>query len=194
MFVVHCFAFFLNYLDREERERRGVERVRVRERDREREPVALLCFSFWFLVTAIVLCLLLTMPWVGLQCVIVVFPDCHEFNLVPSPDFYGDWSWKKFTAILLSFRWFKKECCQLQAKVCAHKVLVSLNIFYFQQIANYSVQYIQFIRKLGLERKHKLKKFFSCDRVHCDIWYWLTAMSSLPRIFLLGGLTVPTWP
>ena len=46
MFVVHCFAFFLNYLDREERERRGVERVRVRERDREREPVALLCFSF----------------------------------------------------------------------------------------------------------------------------------------------------
>ena len=37
------------------------------------------------------------------------------------------------------------------------KESVSLvQIFYFQQITSYSVQYIQFIRKLGLERKRKL--------------------------------------
>ena len=28
---------------------------------------------------------------------------------------------------------------------------ISLNIFYFQQITSYTVQYIQFIRKLGLK-------------------------------------------
>ena len=37
----------------------------------------------------------------------------------------------------------------------------SLNIFYFQQKTSYTVQYIQFIRKLGLERKRKLIEFFS---------------------------------
>ena len=46
---------------------------------------------------------------------------------------------------------------------------VSLNIFYFQQITSYTVQYIQFIRKLGLERKRKLIEFFSYYRVHCDM-------------------------
>ena len=45
----------------------------------------------------------------------------------------------------------------------------SLNIFYFQQITSYTVQYIQFIRKLGLERKRKLIEFFSYYRVHCDM-------------------------
>ena len=45
---------------------------------------------------------------------------------------------------------------------------VSLNKFYFQQITSYTVQYIQFIRKLGLERKRKLIEFFSYYRVH---WY-----------------------
>ena len=40
---------------------------------RKREPVALLELSFLCLVTVDVL--LLTMPWVGRQCVIVVFPD-----------------------------------------------------------------------------------------------------------------------
>ena len=44
----------------------------------------------------------------------------------------------------------------------------SLNIFYFQQITSYTVQYIQFIRKLGLERKRKLIEFFYY-RVHCDM-------------------------
>ena len=46
---------------------------------------------------------------------------------------------------------------------------VSLNIFYFQQITSYTVQYIQFIRKLGLEGKRKLIEFFSYYRVHCDM-------------------------
>ena len=45
----------------------------------------------------------------------------------------------------------------------------SLNIFYFQQITSYTVQYIQFIGKLGLERKRKLIEFFSYYRVHCDM-------------------------
>ena len=37
--------------------------------------VALHCLSFQCLVTVIVLWLFLTVPWAGLQCVIVVFPD-----------------------------------------------------------------------------------------------------------------------
>ena len=48
-------------------------------------------------------------------------------------------------------------------------IRLSLNIFYFQQITSYTVQYIQFIRKLGLERKRKLIEFFSYYRVHCDM-------------------------
>ena len=40
-----------------------------------RELVALLCLSSWCLVTVIVLWLLLAVPWVGLQCLIVVFSD-----------------------------------------------------------------------------------------------------------------------
>ena len=44
-------------------------------REEERELVALLLLSFGFLVTANVLWLFLMVLWVGLQCVIVVFPD-----------------------------------------------------------------------------------------------------------------------
>ena len=40
---------------------------------------AFLCLSFWRRVTIIVLLPLLTVPWVGLQCVIVVFPDKNQF-------------------------------------------------------------------------------------------------------------------
>ena len=47
--------------------------------------------------------------------------------------------------------------------------MFSLNIFYFQQITSYTVQYIQFKRKLGLERKRKLIEFFSYYRLHCDM-------------------------
>ena len=45
---------------------------------RKRELVALLCLSLWCLVTFYVLWLFLT---VGLQCVIVVFPD-HRHLLI----------------------------------------------------------------------------------------------------------------
>ena len=41
----------------------------------KRELVALFCLSSWCLVTVIVLWLFLTVPWIDLQCVIVVFPD-----------------------------------------------------------------------------------------------------------------------
>ena len=37
--------------------------------------VALLCSSAWCLVVVIVLWLLLAVPWIGLQCVIVVLSD-----------------------------------------------------------------------------------------------------------------------
>ena len=50
---------------------------------RKRELVALLLSSYVCLVTVYVLWLFLMMPWVGLHCVIVVFPDhTHFFNLV----------------------------------------------------------------------------------------------------------------
>ena len=42
---------------------------------RKRELVALLLFLHICLVTVNVLRLFLTVPWVGLQCMIVVFPD-----------------------------------------------------------------------------------------------------------------------
>ena len=42
---------------------------------RMRELVALLVLSYGCLVTVIVLWLFLTVSWVGMQCVIVVFPD-----------------------------------------------------------------------------------------------------------------------
>ena len=42
---------------------------------RKRELGAFLLLSYRCLVTVNVLCLFLTVPWIGLQCVIVVFPD-----------------------------------------------------------------------------------------------------------------------
>ena len=47
---------------------------------RKRKLVALLLLSYRCIVTINVLWLFLTMPWVGLQCVIVVFPD-HTYLL-----------------------------------------------------------------------------------------------------------------
>ena len=49
---------------------------------RKRELVALVLLPFGCLVTVNVLKLFLTMPWVGLQFVIVVFPD-HTHLLLP---------------------------------------------------------------------------------------------------------------
>ena len=48
---------------------------------RQRQLDALLLLSCRCIVTKIVLWLFLTVPWVGLQCVIVVFPD-HTHLLV----------------------------------------------------------------------------------------------------------------
>ena len=49
---------------------------------RKRELFALLYLSCWCLVTVNVLPLFLLVLWVGLQCVIVVFPD-HSHLLFP---------------------------------------------------------------------------------------------------------------
>ena len=46
---------------------------------RKRELVDLLLLSYGCLVTVNVLWLFLSVPWVGLQCVIVVFPDHTHF-------------------------------------------------------------------------------------------------------------------
>ena len=46
---------------------------------RKREQVALLLLCYGCLVTVNVLWLFLTVPWVGLQCIIVVFPDHTHF-------------------------------------------------------------------------------------------------------------------
>ena len=42
---------------------------------KKRKLVALLLLSYRCIVTVNVLLLFLTVPWVGLQCVVVVFPD-----------------------------------------------------------------------------------------------------------------------
>ena len=49
----------------------------------KRELVALLLLSYGCLVTVNVLLLFLMVPWVGLQCVIVIFPD-HTHLRFPS--------------------------------------------------------------------------------------------------------------
>ena len=41
----------------------------------KRDLVALLCLSSCSIVNAVGLWLFHTVPWVGLQCVIVIFPD-----------------------------------------------------------------------------------------------------------------------
>ena len=52
--------------------------------EEERELVALLLLSYGCLVTLNVLRLFLTVLWVGLQCVIVIFPD-HTHLLFCGP-------------------------------------------------------------------------------------------------------------
>ena len=56
---------------------------------RNRELVALLLLSFGCLVTVNILWPFLTVPWVGLQCVIVVLPDHTQFLTIMS--FVGVW-------------------------------------------------------------------------------------------------------
>ena len=47
----------------------------------KRELVALLCLSFWCLVTISFLRLFLSVPCIGLQCVTMVFPDHASFSV-----------------------------------------------------------------------------------------------------------------
>ena len=56
--------------------------------ERKRELVVLLLVSFGCLVTVNVLWLFLTVLWVGLQCVIVVFPD-HTHLLFAGTHFFS---------------------------------------------------------------------------------------------------------
>ena len=49
---------------------------------RKRKLVALILLSYRCIVTIHVLWLSLTVPWVGLQCVIVVFPDHTHFRIL----------------------------------------------------------------------------------------------------------------
>ena len=51
----------------------------------KRELVALLCLSSWCLVTVSGLRLFLTLLWVGLQCMIVVFLIIHTIFLHQGP-------------------------------------------------------------------------------------------------------------
>ena len=46
---------------------------------RKRKLAALLLLSYRCIVSIMVLWLFLTVPWVGLQCVMVVFPDHTHF-------------------------------------------------------------------------------------------------------------------
>ena len=57
---------------------------------KKRNLVALLLFSYRCIVTINILWLFLTVPWFGLQCVTVVFPD-HTHFFVPYA-VYGSYS------------------------------------------------------------------------------------------------------
>ena len=62
----------------------------------KRGLVALLCSSSWSLVIVIAFLLFLAVPWVGLQCLIVAFPDqnhlllsYHASSNIPLSNFVG---------------------------------------------------------------------------------------------------------
>ena len=60
------------------------------------ELIALLCLSSWCLMIVIIVWLFLTMSWIGLQCVIVVFPDHTHFLFI----LYGCLLYIKFGATI----------------------------------------------------------------------------------------------
>ena len=67
----------------------------------KRELVAVLCLSSWCLMTVIVLWLFLTVLWVGLQRVFVVFPDhTHLLFWWPSESCILDYLKKDFVLYL----------------------------------------------------------------------------------------------
>ena len=72
---------------------------------RKRKLVALLLLSYRCLVTENVLWLLLEVPWVGIQCVIVVFPDhshlLFDISCDVSPGRRFTWNYQAFLACLI---------------------------------------------------------------------------------------------
>ena len=54
-------------------------------------------------------------------------PGVAEFDPCPVPYFGGDWLCMKLFPRSLSFGWFKKGCCQLQAKVCRCEMTLAVD-------------------------------------------------------------------
>ena len=54
-------------------------------------------------------------PWLTTDACLTVYPGVAS----SIPYFRGDWPLNNFYGHSHPFRWFKKDCCQLQAKVCA---------------------------------------------------------------------------
>ena len=71
---------------------------------RKRELVALLLLSYICLVTVNVLWFYLTVPWAGLQCVIVVYPDHTHFYFVIRASSRAESLW------CIIEQWFRKSC------------------------------------------------------------------------------------
>ena len=94
---------------------------------RESELVALLLLSFGCLVTANVLWLSFTVPWVGLQFVIVVFPD-HTHLL-----FYTTiltWFWHSIIVLVLRIRIYSHKIELPNVLICFKTN--SYHLFYFK--------------------------------------------------------------
>ena len=75
----------------------------------------MLLLSYKCIVTINVLWLFLTVPWVGLQCVIVVFPDhthlhCGSSDIIICRDFGGMYSRRHRNARTLSQLRFSCHC------------------------------------------------------------------------------------
>ena len=77
----------------------------------ERKLVALLLLSYRCIVTIKVLWLFLTVSWVGLQCVIVVFPDhTYYFSLNKCKQrVHCQWEYNALFCILYTFSVFRKK-------------------------------------------------------------------------------------
>ena len=77
---------------------------------RKKKLVALLLLSYICIVTINVLWLLLTVPWVGLQYVIVVFPDLTHFLFYSEQDFCLRILWSLInSSIQVAIKFFSKK-------------------------------------------------------------------------------------
>ena len=77
----------------------------------KRELAALLCLSSWCLVIGIALWHFLTVPLVGLQCVIVVFPDhTHFSDLIRLRSSWSESSLGSFCYAVAHYKWLYGMC------------------------------------------------------------------------------------